>query len=93
MSRLVSLPAPVIPRSVLAIILSLSGAWAWAQDAAEFPVDTAAIQPLADRALLLDATTVEGRTVAVGDHGIVLVISEDGSWSPDAVDAHRRVVP
>lgn len=81
MSRIVSFPAPVIPRFLLAITLSLSGAVAIAQDPAELPVDPAAILPLADRALLLDATTVDGRTVAVGDHGIILVISEDGSWT------------
>jgi photosystem II stability/assembly factor-like uncharacterized protein len=81
MSRIVSFPAPVVPRFLLAIILSLSCIVARAQDPAEPPVDMAAILPLADRALLLDATTVDGRTVAVGDHGIVLVIDEDGSWT------------
>lgn len=85
MSRIVSLPAPMGPRFLLAIILSLQVAVAWAQDPAEAPQDQAAILPLADRALLLDATTVDGRTVAVGDHGIVLVIDDDGSWQQATV--------
>jgi photosystem II stability/assembly factor-like uncharacterized protein len=44
------------------------------------------IAPLADRTLLIDATTHNGRTVAVGDRGIVLV-STDGaaSWTQSRV--------
>jgi photosystem II stability/assembly factor-like uncharacterized protein len=80
MSRIVSFPVSVIPRFLLAIILPLTGVIAWAQEAADPAPDMAAILPLADQALLLDATTADGRTVAVGDHGIVLVIEDDGSW-------------
>jgi len=41
---------------------------------------------LATQALLLDATSVDGRLVAVGDHGIVLISSDGGdTWTQSLV--------
>jgi photosystem II stability/assembly factor-like uncharacterized protein len=87
MSRIVSLPVSMGPGILLAMLLPVMISGAWAQTPAEVPEEEySVILPLADRALLFDATTVDGRTVAVGDHGIVLV-SEDGgaSWRQSRV--------
>lgn len=86
MSRIVSLRVSMTMRFLLATFLSLTVFGAWAQAPAEVPdKEHAAILPLADRALLLDATTVDGRTVAVGDHGIILVVDKDGGWKQSNV--------
>lgn len=48
--------------------------------------DFAAIAPLATKALLLDSARIDGRTVVVGDHGIILVSTDHGStWTQSRV--------
>jgi photosystem II stability/assembly factor-like uncharacterized protein len=77
--------------SLVGILLCLSGALVpmsgvTAQDAAVPEDDYSDFAPLATQALLLDATSVDGRLVAVGDHGIVLVSNDGGeSWTQSLV--------
>jgi len=62
---------------------SLTGGVALAQETADVPEDEyAAVLPMAAKALLLDAMRVDGKIVAVGDFGIVLVSSDGGeTWT------------
>lgn len=68
-----------------AVMAPLPGAGA--QDVGAVPADDYSDPaPLATQALLLDATSVDGRLVAVGDHGIVLISTDGGeTWAQSLV--------
>lgn len=87
MGRTVTRAVPLV--GVLGLLAgSLTpGHHAWAQDAADAPeTEYSAIVPMATKALLLDAAKVDGRIVAVGDYGIVLISTDEGqSWSQSRV--------
>jgi len=46
---------------------------------------TAVIAPLASRSLLLDAASMDGRLIAVGERGHILVSDDGASWSQSQV--------
>ncbi len=70
---------------LLVTVLVLLTVPALAQDEHSEEIEHSLIKPLASRSLLLDATAVEGRMVAVGERGHVLI-------SDDAGDSWRQVV-
>ncbi len=71
--------------SLAAFLAPLSGVPA--QDVGAVPEDDYSDPaPLATQALLLDAASVDGRLVAVGDHGIVLISNDGGeTWNQSLV--------
>ncbi len=70
---------------ILALLLLAFPAIAQDEPPVADEAETALVKPLAARSLLLDAVAVDGRMVAVGEHGHIL-ISDDGgaSWRQSA---------
>lgn len=81
-SRIAPLSGAVL--CLYGVLMSLPAS---SQDAGTVPEDDYSDPaPLASQALLLDATSVDGRLVAVGDRGIVLISTDGGeTWTQSLV--------
>ncbi len=85
-------PLELLPLALL-LILAVASALAQDEPPAAEEAETALVKPRASRSLLLDAVVVEGRMVAVGEHGHVL-ISDDGgeTWRQSAAVPTRATL-
>lgn len=90
MSRTIS-PAAALAGILLMLIAGLAAPGRVAAQESDVSGDVpepqeSAIMPLATKALLLDATRIGEKIVAVGDFGIVLISSDDGeTWTQSRV--------
>lgn len=77
------IPGFSLLRATLCLALALTAGPGWCQDDA----DEAFIAPLASsNVLLLDAVNIEGRIVAVGERGVILISEDQGrSWKQSKV--------
>ena len=73
--------ATVLVGALWLALSSLSVSTTWAQAGPPPDPETSLIAPLASRSLLLDAAAVDGRLVAIGERGHILVSDDGGaSW-------------
>ncbi len=76
-----------VPNIGILLLTALLACGIHAQESGDIPEpQPSAMVPMATEALLLDATRVEGKIVAVGDFGIVLISTDDGeTWQQSQV--------
>lgn len=84
---------PVLLVSLALLAAGAAGAQGEAaSDEAPSDVEQSLIKPLAGRSLLLDAVAVEGRMVAVGERGHVLISDDDGgTWRQVSVPTRANL--
>lgn len=75
----------------IALVMTVGvGALATAQD--DIAPEPAIMAPLAPRSLMLDATVIDGRLVAVGERGHILISLDGGeSWQQQQVPTHATL--